>query len=246
MPTSTQQKERTANRSPKGVYKGTREEYLEDAALIMGDWINEFITIKDIKEHNKNRIPKSLTLKRFKLSDNRFRCGLTSSRSDYRMKHAAIGQIHYSHSTGNKVNEIVISNRLNGKGTKIQSSVVAHVLLHEMIHACTPYHGHKGEFKRLARALEMDGKLTATENSQALEDRIIQDVVNPLGKFPHKAVTTRTSRKGSRLLKITCTECDIVFRASKKVCKRLDEQECVGCLTDGRVHPQGYLVCEGV
>ena len=31
------------NFSPKGIYKGTREEWLEDSARIMADWINEFI-----------------------------------------------------------------------------------------------------------------------------------------------------------------------------------------------------------
>ncbi len=234
------------NFSPLGIYKGTREEWLEDAARIMGDWLNELITPQDIKNHNKNRIVKNKVLERFKLSDCRFRCGITSSRKDYRMKHYTAGQIHYKQSTGNNVHEIVISNRLNGKGKKSESTHIGHILLHEMIHSCTHGHGHKGEFKRLARGVGMTGKLTMTENGEELEERIKINVVDVLGKFPHKAVISITSKKGSRLLKITCSECDIIMRASAKACNKLIDMECPACQNSDYVHNQGYLVVEGV
>ena len=241
MPTKAQ---RYDHFSPKGIYKGTREEWLEDAALIMADWINYFITPQDLKNHKLNYIG-NYTLTRFKPSENKYRCGLTSTRSDYRMRAKAIGQIHYKESTGNGKNEIVISNRLNGQGKKTESCKIAHVLLHEMIHASTYAHGHKGEFKRLARSLQMDGKLTATTNSENLEERIKENIVDVLGKFPHKAVVFKPAKKGSRLLKITCTECNIVMRASSKVCDRLYGSPCPACYFDDYEHEQGQLQVEG-
>lgn len=229
MATTINTEQRIANRSPKGVYKGTREEWLEDAAQIMGTWLNEFITVKDIKEHNANRVYVAETLRRFKLSNCAFRCGITSSRKDYRMKHSTVGQIHYDWSTANGKNEIVISNRLNGAKTKVESSYVAQILLHEMIHACTPYHGHRGQFRRLATLIGMTGKMTATVAGEDLESRLISEVVNPLGKFPHKAVTNVVQRKGSRMLKVTCDECLIVLRASYSVCDMITKGNCPSC-----------------
>lgn len=237
---------RLNNFSPKGIYKGTREEWLEDSAEIMGEWLNEFITPSDIKNHNKDRVVENVFLETFKLNECKFTCGLTSSRVDYRMRFRTMGQCHYKQSTGNNKHEIIISNRLNGNGKKTDSTRIAHVVLHEMIHTCTYGHGHKGEFKRLARALGMDGKLTSTENSPELEKRMKENIVDILGKFPHKAVTTKTSFKGSRLLKITCTECDIIMRASAKACNKIHEMECPACPNDNYVHDIGYLVVEGV
>ena len=205
------------------------------------DWINYFIRPSD--RLRQRRLGKILTT--FKPWENKYRCGLTSSRTDYRMRQKAIGQIHYKQFTGNGKNEIVISNRLNGQSTKTESCKIAHVLLHEMIHACTYGHGHKGEFKRLARSLQMDGKLTATTNSENLEERIKKNVVNVLGKFPHKAVAFKPEKKGSRLLKVTCTECDIVMRASSKVCDKLWDMPCPCCANMDYVHNQGYLRVEG-
>ena len=206
------------NRSPKGIYKGTREEWLEDSAQIMGTWLNEFITIQDIKEHNKNRQAEHMTLRRFKLSD-----------------------VVYDIGTGNGKSEIVISNRLNGSKTKIGSSYIAHVVLHEMVHQCTPYHGHKGQFKRLAQSVGMTGKMTATTNGEDLEKRMISEVINVLGKFPHKAVTSTVTRKGSRMLKVQCAKanCGIIMRASAKVCEMINGQPCPACF-------QGQLIAEGV
>jgi hypothetical protein len=240
MPTSITD-QRMNNRSPKGIYKGTREEWLEDSAQIMGTWLNEFITIQDIKEHNKNRQAEHMTLRRFKLSDVAFRCGITSSRSDYRMTHTTAGQIVYDIGTGNGKSEIVISNRLNGSKTKIGSSYIAHVVLHEMVHQCTPYHGHKGQFKRLAQSVGMTGKMTATTNGEDLEKRMISEVINVLGKFPHKAVTSTVTRKGSRMLKVQCSKanCAIIMRASAKVCEMINGQPCPACF-------QGQLIAEGV
>ena len=234
------------NFSPKGIYKGTREEWLEDSARIMADWINEFITPQDIRNHNKNRIVENQFLTPFKLSETKFTCGLVSQRVDYRKKYTTLGQCHYKQSTGNNKHEIIISNRLNGNGKKTDSTRIAHVVLHEMIHTCTYGHGHKGAFKRLALALGMSGKMTSTENGEDLEERMKTEIVDVLGKFPHKAVTTVTKRKGSRLLKITCTQCNIVMRASAKVCDKIIYQDCPACPNDDYVHEIGTLQVEGV
>ena len=55
----------------------------------------------------------------------------------------------------------------------------------------------------------------------------------------------KPAKKGSRLLKITCTECNIVMRASSKVCDRLYGSPCPACYFDDYEHEQGQLQVEG-
>lgn len=97
---------------------------------------------------------------------------------------------------------------------------VLHTLLHEMIHAFVGLEcGHKGEFKRVARALDCQGKLTATT---AGDDQIIKldCLAAELGAYPHGSLDTRMTngdkKQGTRMLKVICPACEYTVRATQK------------------------------
>ena len=206
-------------RNPRGIYKGTREEWLEEAAGIMGEWLNYEFTAERIKNRKKfiikseyqgNGGAKKYSNKRVKFSCSLLSAGMKNGR--------ALAHIHYAHATGNGYDEIRMGAQVSGRKTKEQSSRVADILLHEMVHSMFPYAGHKGGFRDMAKAVGLTGKMTATVASPALTERIEKHVVKVLGRYPHKGVklTPRGQRgKGSRLLKFECS-CGCIIRLTQK------------------------------
>ena len=102
---------------------------------------------------------------------------------------------------------------------------VLDVLMHELIHAwddCKS--GHKGEFARVAKALGLTGKMTATVASDELKVRL-QDVLGKLGDYPHAKLNANTIPKQStRMLKLICAvdglDSEYKVRTTRKI---LDE-----------------------
>jgi hypothetical protein len=89
------------------------------------------------------------------------------------------------------------------------------VLLHEMVHAAVGTEcGHKGPFVRVAKAVGLTGKMTATEASPELTARL-----NALGlpPYPHAALNPAMGRKkqSTRLLKVACEVDDYIVRMSR-------------------------------
>ena len=98
--------------------------------------------------------------------------------------------------------------------------LVAHVLLHEIVHAYTVGDGQKGRFRKLMKALDSDGKMTATTAGEEQAEWLTY-VLSHLPEWSdmHKPFTVpkRGKRgKGSRLLKFECFECGCVFRITRK------------------------------
>jgi hypothetical protein len=223
----------TALNNPRGVFKGTREEWLEAAAVIMGGWIDYALSQRSRISLHKGRLTTKLeeiTLSqwlvktyggkpsdyRYNPKTTRFACSLMGGGMT---KSGELAHIHFMHATGNKYDEIRMSVELGGRGTKDESCRVADVLLHEMIHSCARFHGHQGAFKHLATTMGLKGKMTATIASEDLRLRIWDDVVSVLGRYPHREVklTPRGQRgKGSRLIKCTCAECGFNMRTTRK------------------------------
>jgi len=90
------------------------------------------------------------------------------------------------------------------------------VLVHELVHAAVGVeHGHKGPFKHLARALDLQGKLTATIAGPKLCAQL-EDIISVLGPYPHSAVGLSSNRKkqGTRLIKMECGECGYIARTA--------------------------------
>jgi hypothetical protein len=79
---------------------------------------------------------------------------------------------------------------------------------HELIHAddnCES--GHNGHFKKVAMALGLTGKMTATEIGEDLRP-VLADMVTELGTYPHTKLNLGTNQKkqGTRMLKADCRD----------------------------------------
>lgn len=94
---------------------------------------------------------------------------------------------------------------------------VLDVLVHELLHAALPpkvKHGPK--FAKMAHALGLEGKPTATTAGAALTE-LLRGHVETLGAYPHASlVLGARSVQGTRLLKATCGECGYTVRVTRK------------------------------
>lgn len=94
---------------------------------------------------------------------------------------------------------------------------IADVTLHEMCHAVLPPGvGHKAPFARLAKAVGLEGKPTATEASDALKIKL-KAIIDELGPYPHKALNAEGGKKQTtRLLASECPSCGYKARITSK------------------------------
>jgi hypothetical protein len=113
------------------------------------------------------------------------------------------------------------------------STRILDILLHEMIHAADDCaSGHKNFFARVARAVGLEGKFTATHAGDALQEKLL-DIVDALGEIPHTALIAANNGKktqAARMLKIECETCAFTFRASKtQLLRAFDGQSVCPC-----------------
>ena len=95
---------------------------------------------------------------------------------------------------------------------------VAGVVVHELIHAvCGAGVGHKGPFRKLALALGLEGKMTATAVGAELAKRL-NALIRKLGPYPHPKLTATGGKpkQGTRMLKLECPACGYVVRTTAK------------------------------
>jgi len=93
-------------------------------------------------------------------------------------KASAIGQCFSPEWTKEGVTYVTISPELGDDPVRVLD-----VLLHEMIHACG-IHGHKGDFRKVALAVGLEGKMTATVASDELREEL-KPIADALGDYPH-------------------------------------------------------------
>lgn len=102
---------------------------------------------------------------------------------------------------------------------KVSNGVdVGAIVVHELVHAARPEAKHGKEFKQLATALGLEGKMTSTHAGEALRDRLTT-IVADLGDYPHPALSGESSGKPkqtTRLLKVECPDCEYVVRTTQK------------------------------
>jgi len=220
--------------SPKGVFKGTREEWLEVTGNILGSWIDEQMNhvfevgslgrlntskttmqLKQFLAHRYGFKPASYT---FKAQSIRYSCSLMGQGMSASSEAA---HIHFKHATGNNYDEIRMSVALGGRKLKLDSCRVADTLLHEIIHSLCPHAGHRGPFRYIALHMGLKGKMTATFAGEVLQKQIKEHIIDLIGKYPHKAVqlTPRGQRgKGSRSIKCQCINpsCMFTMRTTQK------------------------------
>ena len=151
----------------------------------------------------------------------------------------AIGQVWPASLSGDGHNEIFISPILD------DPSRVLDVLAHEIVHIAVGLsENHNKTFKRLATAIGLEGKMTATIGGEEFA-KAIKPILKALGPYPHAslALAGERSPKGpgkggdregrhkqtTRMIKAECPECGYIIRTTQKWAK-------VGlplCPTDG-------------
>ena len=124
------------------------------------------------------------------------------------------------------VNEIFVSPTVSDSGEILAA------LTHELVHyADNCVSGHQHHFARVARAVGLDGKLTATVASPALAEQL-DKYVSILGTIPHAKLDASLSGKkkqGTRMLKVACSACGFTFRTTQRHIDAIQYTDCLAC-----------------
>lgn len=113
------------------------------------------------------------------------------------------------------------------------SMLMLGALAHELVHYSDDCQsGHKNHFARLARAIGLEGPLTATVPGADLLDAL-NDIRVTLGDIPHSAIDLgkAKAKQTTRMLKIACPseECKFSFRTSQANIDKITEWLCPAC-----------------
>lgn len=95
--------------------------------------------------------------------------------------------------------------------------------LHELCHAATDGHGHGKVFGKIARAVGLTGKLTATVPGDDLRKELTE-IAEELGPYPHAKLIPTQAHKGQHgryNTKLSCSVCQ--FKITSVSRKMLDE-----------------------
>lgn len=139
----------------------------------------------------------------------RFAIGFTSAGA----RGSRVGECWQALASADKHAEIFI------KPTESKPERVAGILWHELVHAATPGHGHKGDFRKACNALGFEGKMPHALPSDVTMRTVIKPILAKAGKLPHAALNTMTTtrkKQTTRLLKAECPECGYTVRVTSK------------------------------
>lgn len=118
-------------------------------------------------------------------------------------KNAVIGQCWHKDAAADGLAHIFISPVLGDAGEVLAT------LAHELVHAVDENaSGHKGNFRKIAKAIGLTGKMTATVAGHDLA-RHLKGVAVTLGDYPHGALAPGLGggkKQSTRMLKVTCSE----------------------------------------
>lgn len=127
----------------------------------------------------------------------------------------SIGECWASTCTVDGVFEIFINPTLKN------ASRIADVLTHELVHAAVGLEAKHGRvFKKVAVALGLEGKMTATVAGQKWHDWA-GPLLEKLGQFPGAPLSSALAssakpKQSTRMLKCECGACGFTFRTSAK------------------------------
>ncbi len=104
---------------------------------------------------------------------------------------STIGQCWSEECTEDKTRHIFVCPTIE------EDMTVLGVLLHELVHAGVGTKcGHKGEFRRVARAVGLEGKLTATVvNPESTLHEQLRLIISSLGSYPHSPLKLKKRPK---------------------------------------------------
>lgn len=126
-----------------------------------------------------------------------------------------IGECWYPAAVGDGVPELFIT------PTITDGARVLDILAHELTHVVAgPDAQHGPEFKRIATAIGLTGRMTATVAGPEFELRA-GEILDVLGPYPHPGITpgvggTTHKKQSTRMLKLECPACGYVARTSQK------------------------------
>lgn len=95
---------------------------------------------------------------------------------------------------------------------------VTGTLVHELVHCAVGIDcKHRGPFPKVAKAIGLEGKMTATTAGEALTARL-KELIVQLGDYPHARLVASNKPKTqtTRMLKVVCKECGCVVRMTRK------------------------------
>ena len=92
-------------------------------------------------------------------------------------------------------------------------------LAHELIHVVSATPGHRGEFRRIALAIGLEGKMSASVAGNVLCQKL-NAIASQLGPYPHAALDPQAKARtqSTRMLKceaLNCTQCSYVIRTTR-------------------------------
>ena len=135
-------------------------------------------------------------------------------------KRRTIGQCWSPSASADATTEIIM---------QAEPMVIIETVAHEMVHAVVDVkNGHNKIFGKMARAIGLEGKLTATYGGDAFKARVAP-IVKRLSDYPHAALdhTVGQKKQTTRMIKVTCTDddCGMVFRTSRKWAEKAEIHE---------------------
>lgn len=185
----------------------TREAWLKAAEMIMARWI-------EVEGHSYP-------------STTRVACGFPKRSKG---RGTAIGQCWSNVVSADRHFEMFICPTL-GDGMDACA-----VLIHEMVHATVGIkEGHNKVFGKLARALGLEGKLSATVAGADLRDLIQTQVLDVLGAYPHAALNARggdsegPKKAKTYLTKCECGDCGYIAYTTRKWLDSAGSPVCPSC-----------------
>lgn len=142
-------------------------------------------------------------------------------------KNAVIGQCWATSQSADKVAQVFISPVLS------DGARVVDVLAHEIVHAIDDcQNGHRAPFARIAKALGLEGKMTATVAGPALAEKL-RAIVADLGPYPHAALAAGAQgadgpkKQGTRMLKVECEQgSGYIVRMTRKWLEEFGSPSC--------------------
>ena len=139
----------------------------------------------------------------------RFTCGWPSKGAGARNK--TLGQCFSPASSQDNTHEIIVGMSLS------DPERVSDVLAHELTHAAVGTDaGHKGPFRTVAKAIGLEGKMTATTGGAAFKQSVAP-MLAKVGDYPHATLDYSSVKKQStRMIKCVCMECGYTVRVARK------------------------------
>ena len=186
------------------LFNGTREEYLQKA-----------------KDELNNRVFKQAG---YEIPELKISCSWALGTADKNKK--TLGQcVPRSWSKAN-INEIMIMPTVD------DSEKVIDILAHELVHAVDDNKsGHGAGFRKICLAVGLNGSSQMRYACAGDElKQTITEIVKDIGLYPHSELQIhKRKRQSTRMLKVSCTECNFSYRTSRKNIAMMANTICNGC-----------------